>query len=107
MKPSSSLLLLVSMVYLFLFAVILDFGISAYFWVNINFSDKEEIQSLLSFLQAFCSNYEETATDGKSCPKIQKPVCGTDGQTYNSRCEFCKAAMERNGNLGLKHDGKC
>lgn len=43
--------------------------------------------------QAFCSHYEKTATDGKPCPKIQKPVCGTDGQTYNNRCEFCKTAM--------------
>ena len=43
--------------------------------------------------QAFCSHYEKTATDGKPCPKSQKPVCGTDGQTYHNLCEFCKTAM--------------
>ncbi|KAM5302227.1 serine protease inhibitor Kazal-type 12-like [Glossophaga mutica] len=85
MKPSGSLLLLVSTAYLFLCAEAVSQGGS----------------------QAFCSNYEKTATDGKPCPKSQKPVCGTDGQTYNNRCEFCKAAMERNGKLGFKHDGKC
>uniref|UniRef100_A0A8C4MSN4 Kazal-like domain-containing protein n=1 Tax=Equus asinus asinus TaxID=83772 RepID=A0A8C4MSN4_EQUAS len=62
---------------------------------------------ILFQLQAFCSNYEKTATDGKPCPKMGKPVCGTDGKTYHNPCEFCKAAMEKNRKLGFKHDGKC
>ncbi|XP_046521510.1 serine protease inhibitor Kazal-type 12-like [Equus quagga] len=85
MKPSGSLLLLVSVAYLFLFADAVSHGGS----------------------QAFCSNYEKTATDGKPCPKMGKPVCGTDGKTYHNPCEFCKAAMEKNRKLGFKHDGKC
>ncbi|XP_021006811.1 serine protease inhibitor Kazal-type 12 [Mus caroli] len=59
--------------------------------------------------QAFCRNYEKTlAPDGKSCPKTHKPVCGTDGKTYQNRCAFCQTAMERSlGKLGFKHEGKC
>ncbi|XP_036080408.1 LOW QUALITY PROTEIN: serine protease inhibitor Kazal-type 12-like [Rousettus aegyptiacus] len=85
MKPSGSLMLLISMAYLLLFAEAVSQGGP----------------------HALCSNYEKTATNGKPCPKIQKPVCGTDGQTYDNLCEFCKAAMERNGKLGFKHNGKC
>ncbi|KAK7818172.1 hypothetical protein U0070_009560 [Myodes glareolus] len=44
--------------------------------------------------QAFCRNYEKTlGADAKSCPKIHKPVCGTDGRTYQNRCEFCRTAI--------------
>ncbi|KAI5244642.1 Serine Protease Inhibitor Kazal-Type 7 [Manis pentadactyla] len=85
MKPSSSLLLLVSVASLFLFSEAVSQGGS----------------------QAFCSNYEQLATGGKPCPKIHKPVCGTDEQTYHNHCEFCKAAKERNGKLGFKYNGKC
>uniref|UniRef100_A0A8D2B7T4 Kazal-like domain-containing protein n=1 Tax=Sciurus vulgaris TaxID=55149 RepID=A0A8D2B7T4_SCIVU len=65
--------------------------------------------SVTSFkLQALCSNYEKKlATDGKFCPKTNKPVCGTDGKTYPNLCEFCKAAIERIGKLDFKREGKC
>uniref|UniRef100_A0A673V7P6 Double-headed protease inhibitor, submandibular gland n=1 Tax=Suricata suricatta TaxID=37032 RepID=A0A673V7P6_SURSU len=58
-------------------------------------------------LQAFCTNYEKPATRGKPCPKVHKPVCGSDGQTYRNGCEFCQAAKKKNGKLGFKHNGKC
>ncbi|XP_073931433.1 serine protease inhibitor Kazal-type 12-like isoform X2 [Castor canadensis] len=86
MKLSGTLLLLVSVACVSLFAEAVSQG---------------------SF-QAFCSNYEKKpGTDGKSCPKTYKPVCGTDGQTYQNPCEFCKTALEKNGKLGFKHEGKC
>ncbi|XP_008823470.1 serine protease inhibitor Kazal-type 12-like [Nannospalax galili] len=87
MKPAGVLLLLVSMAFLVLCADAVSQG----------------------GFQAFCKNYEKKlATDGKSCPKIHKPVCGTDGQTYPNRCELCRAAMERSSRkLGFKHEGKC
>ncbi|CAD7678864.1 unnamed protein product [Nyctereutes procyonoides] len=85
MKPSSSLLLLVTVAYLFLFTEAVSQGDP----------------------QAFCRNYEKPATGGKPCPRIHKPVCGSDGQTYLNGCEFCKAAMKKNGELGFQHNGKC
>ncbi|XP_037657097.1 serine protease inhibitor Kazal-type 12-like [Choloepus didactylus] len=85
MKPSGTLLLLVSVACLFLFSeAVIQGG-----------------------FQAICSSYENQTTDKKPCPMVHQPVCGTDGQTYQNRCEFCKAALERNGKLGFKHDGKC
>ncbi|XP_020836378.1 serine protease inhibitor Kazal-type 12-like [Phascolarctos cinereus] len=58
--------------------------------------------------QAQCKNFKAPAPgENTQCPNIQKPVCGTDGQTYKNLCEFCKVAMEQNGQLGYKHDGKC
>ncbi|XP_024851005.1 serine protease inhibitor Kazal-type 12-like isoform X2 [Bos indicus] len=85
MKSSGTLMLLISVAYLFILA--------------------EAVSQRGS--QAFCSNYEKTATNGKPCPKTDKPVCGTDGQTYHNLCEFCKAAKERNWKLNFKHEGKC
>ncbi|KAM8958627.1 serine protease inhibitor Kazal-type 12-like [Lycaon pictus] len=79
MKPSSSLLLLVTVAYLFLFTDDMCFLIAE----AVSQGDP----------QAFCRNYEKSATGGKPCPKIHKPVCGSDGQTYRNGCEFCKAAM--------------
>ncbi|XP_059101979.1 serine protease inhibitor Kazal-type 12-like [Peromyscus eremicus] len=87
MKPAGTVLLFISLACLFLYADAVSQG----------------------GFKAFCRNYEKTlATDTKSCPKFHKPVCGTDGKTYQNRCEFCRTAMERSfGKLGFKHEGKC
>uniref|UniRef100_A0A8C6CL79 Kazal-like domain-containing protein n=1 Tax=Moschus moschiferus TaxID=68415 RepID=A0A8C6CL79_MOSMO len=71
---------------------------------NDNRNEGTECRVLFLFqLQALCNNYEKTATNGKTCPKIQKPVCGTDGQTYHNLCEFCKAANKNISLLDITH----
>ncbi|KAL1773520.1 serine protease inhibitor Kazal-type 12 [Sigmodon hispidus] len=72
MKPSGTILLFISLAYLLFYADAVSQG----------------------GFKVFCSNYEKTlATDAKACPKIGKPVCGTDGKTYQNRCEFCRTAI--------------
>ena len=43
----------------------------------------------------------------RSCTKERKPVCGTNGQTYQNRCNFEVARCKSNGKIELKHDGVC
>ncbi|XP_074141260.1 serine protease inhibitor Kazal-type 12-like isoform X2 [Sminthopsis crassicaudata] len=58
--------------------------------------------------QAKCKKFNVPSSGEKTlCPNVKKPVCGTDGQTYKNLCEFCKIAVEKNGQLGYKHEGKC
>ncbi|KFQ14407.1 Ovoinhibitor, partial [Leptosomus discolor] len=58
-----------------------------------------------------CNKYPTTPTkDGEvlvSCPRILRPVCGTDGITYNNECEICAHNGEHKTHVGKKHDGKC
>merc|ERR1711931_456351 len=42
-----------------------------------------------------------------ACPMVMKPVCGSDGKTYNN---FCLLSAERDCNtptLSIRHPGKC
>ncbi|KAM9063751.1 serine protease inhibitor Kazal-type 12-like [Sarcophilus harrisii] len=58
--------------------------------------------------QAQCKKFNVPSSGEKTpCPNVKKPVCGTDGQTYKNLCEFCKIAVEKKGQLGYKHEGKC
>merc|ERR1711936_694311 len=42
------------------------------------------------------------------CPRIIKPLCGTDGKTYNNRC-FLDAAKtcDNKPRLAVAHEGRC
>ena len=43
-----------------------------------------------------------------NCEEIYKPVCGTNGKTYNNECELkVEACYTHNHNLKVKHDGEC
>ena len=43
----------------------------------------------------------------QACPKILKPVCGSDGKTYNNECLLNIAKCESNGKVVKKQDGPC
>lgn len=40
------------------------------------------------------------------CPKILMPLCGSDGLTYNNRCEFDCAKRSRK-DLKIIREGRC
>ena len=43
----------------------------------------------------------------RACPKINKPVCGSDGKTYPSQCVLEVADCKSEGSIKKAHDGKC
>ncbi|XP_069828580.1 serine protease inhibitor dipetalogastin-like [Dendropsophus ebraccatus] len=43
---------------------------------------------------------------GNVCPRLYKPVCGSDAVTYPNKCSFCNA-KKRNVDLLLVSEGRC
>ncbi|XP_068884782.1 ovoinhibitor-like [Aphelocoma coerulescens] len=57
-----------------------------------------------------CSNYQRTVTDDHvvvACPRIFKPVCGSDSFTYNNDCGICAYNAEHDTNVTKIHEGPC
>ena len=43
----------------------------------------------------------------KRCPLIHQPVCGTDGKTYNGKCQMKVTACLTNTDIKVAYDGQC
>ena len=43
----------------------------------------------------------------RECPKIPRPVCGSDGKTYTNKCIFKKAQCKAKKKLTIKAQGRC
>ncbi|NWI97276.1 IOV7 protein, partial [Pitta sordida] len=57
-----------------------------------------------------CSSYLRIVKDGHvllGCPRAFKPVCGSNGFTYENECGMCAYNMEHNTTVSKMHDGEC
>nr|XP_025037103.1 ovoinhibitor-like [Pelodiscus sinensis] len=54
--------------------------------------------------QVDCSDYMEPRP---FCTLEYQAHCGSDGQTYGNKCQFCNAVTKSKGILTLSHLGKC
>ncbi|KYO22918.1 ovoinhibitor [Alligator mississippiensis] len=64
------------------------------------------------FAPVDCSQYPTTISEEGDtligCPRILKPVCGTDGITYDNDCAICAHNVKhRDASISKKHDGPC
>ncbi|NWR72130.1 IOV7 protein, partial [Centropus unirufus] len=57
-----------------------------------------------------CHRYTRSEKDGHvilGCPRILKPVCGSDSFTYDNECGICAYNAEHHTNISKLHDGEC
>ncbi|XP_024432536.2 double-headed protease inhibitor, submandibular gland-like [Desmodus rotundus] len=56
--------------------------------------------------QVNCSKYMIEGSQ-VACPKILKPLCGSDQKVYSNECVFCTMQQETGLQLRKLHDGEC
>ncbi|XP_038267896.1 ovomucoid-like isoform X2 [Dermochelys coriacea] len=58
-------------------------------------------------LQNDCSAYPKAKGQTFLCTTEYRPVCGTNGVTYNNICFLCTRKWETGGKFNLLHEGVC
>ena len=43
----------------------------------------------------------------KTCPKVVKPVCGSNKKSYDNECLMRQASCNRKMLINVAHEGKC
>ncbi|XP_063269568.1 ovoinhibitor-like [Prinia subflava] len=57
-----------------------------------------------------CTRYHRIVADDHvivACPRIMKPVCGSDSFTYDNDCGICAYNAEHDTNVTKMHEGPC
>ncbi|XP_069724982.1 ovoinhibitor-like isoform X1 [Phaenicophaeus curvirostris] len=57
-----------------------------------------------------CHRYPRSENDGHvlvACPRMLKPVCGSDSFTYDNECGICAYNAEHHTNITKMYDGEC
>jgi len=62
------------------------------------------VVSKFAFEHTDCSSEEACNIP---CPRIYKPVCGSDGQTHSNECEMVAASCRKRTAIIKVYDGKC
>ncbi|CAF4948874.1 unnamed protein product [Pieris macdunnoughi] len=61
------------------------------------------------FIQAYTTEATRIPRQSCICTKIYKPICGSDGKTYDNDCELkCfNGGIEKGPLVTTKYDGEC
>ncbi|OCT88640.1 double-headed protease inhibitor, submandibular gland [Xenopus laevis] len=54
-----------------------------------------------------CNAYKKRGEEDLMCTKDYKPVCGTDGESYDNKCLLCAARLKKKKNIDIKDAGRC
>ncbi|XP_073507457.1 double-headed protease inhibitor, submandibular gland-like [Phyllobates terribilis] len=54
-----------------------------------------------------CDVYTPVPDMGLICPRIYKPVCGTNGRTYASECDLCSFRLKSKKAINMKYRTRC
>ncbi|KAE8614784.1 hypothetical protein XENTR_v10008306 [Xenopus tropicalis] len=57
--------------------------------------------------QLNCDIYKIMPDDYTMCGNDYKPVCGTDGESYDNECWLCAVRLQQNTSIDIKYGGPC